>query len=232
MDENQIIKSIELSYDWEEVLNQIIVVEGMDPLDIDVAKLTDAFLEYLQLMDSVDFRVPGRFILIAAILIKMKAEILLEKEEEKKAKELKLPEITIRPLPPLEPPVERKPTRKVTLTDLIDALNKAMRFKQRKESRKERLKKSVETLIKIEEEDIESKIERVMNKILSAGGEIKFSQLHRETTRKEIADNFLSLLHLINRGKVKAFQEEMFGEILIKLAEKVVESDAYGNEAS
>ena len=228
MEIEKIIDTIVISYDWEEVINSIIISENMDPQEIDIVKLTDKFVEYLAMLKDFDFRVPARFILVAAILIRMKMELLLENEKKKKVeKEEKA--IPIKDLPPLEPPVERRPSRKVSLEELVSALNKVMKFKEKKERRMERMRTRVERLIEVEEETIEEKIKRVYNEI-SRRGEVVFTRLVPEWKRDSVVETFLSVLYLVFRSKITAEQEEMFGEIYIKLREKEDEVDQNGKQ--
>ena len=81
IDENKLIQNIVMGSDWQEVLANLVVEEGMDPLSVDIVRLADSFMSYLHRLKDFDFRVPARFILIAAILLRMKCELLLEEEE-------------------------------------------------------------------------------------------------------------------------------------------------------
>jgi segregation and condensation protein A len=214
--ETQMIHTIVSGSDWQEVLTNIIAEEGMDPLQIDIVKLADAFRYYLERLKTFDFRVPARFILIAAILLRMKAELLLVEEEEKmKIKEENIPKFSLENLPPLAAPIIRKTTRKVTLTELINSLQKAFDFKEQKEEKHFRIRNAVEKLIN-EEEDVEEKIKRVFSQIMKKGV-LNFSDLVPVWRRKEIVDAFLPMLYLSNRGKISCEQEEMFKEITIRV---------------
>jgi len=216
-DERKMIKNIFSGMDWQEVLNTIVIEEALDPWDIDIVRLTDAFIEYLYAMKKFDFRIPGRFILIAAILLRMKCEILFQEEEEikeeEKEEEIK---IDLNEIPELSPPMTRRVTRKVTLQELIDALNKAFEFKEKKESRLHRIRRAAIDLIE-ETEDIEDMIERIYRKIRGMGDLIKFSDLVPEWRRREIVSTFIPVLHLANRGNISCEQKEMFKEIFIRI---------------
>ncbi|MBI2233231.1 MAG: segregation/condensation protein A [Candidatus Aenigmarchaeota archaeon] len=217
VDEARLIRTIVLGADWHEVLENIVVDEDLDPLGIDIVKLAEAFMNYLQSIKKFDFRIPARFILVASILLRMKCELLLEEEEKARRQEQKLPEINLENIPQLSPPVVRKPIRKVTLSELISALNKAMEFKEKKETKQVRLRRAVETLIE-PEEDIELRISGIFSKI-SKAGEIKFSDLVPAWKRSEIVDTFMPLLYLCMRSKIYCDQPEMFSEIFIKVRE-------------
>ena len=216
IDESRLIRTIILGSDWQEVLENIVIEDGMNPQDINIIKLADVFTVYLQELKTFDFRIPARFILIAAILLRMKCELMLEEEEEKARMEaVKMPDINLENIPELTAPLVRKPIRKVTLDELIRSLNKAFEFKERKEGKELRMRHAVEGLIE-QEEDIELRITRVYEKIFK-NNEIKFSDLVHPWKRKEIVRVFVPLLHLETRGKVICEQEEFFKDIVIRI---------------
>jgi len=197
----------------------------MDPWSIDIIKLSNAFLGYLQKMEELDLRMPARFILIAAILLRMKSDVLTEKEEkilipesEKEADE------TLRvlaSLPPLQPPLKRIPLRNVSLEELLSALRKAYEVQERRTERKLRIRRAVDVVMPVGEvEDITERINTLLTQINSALGEvesIEFSRLVKRWGRKEIVESLLPLLHLSQDGKINLTQEELFKEIMIKL---------------
>jgi len=212
-----IIRTIVLGADWEEALTAIVVEQGLDPLNLDITKLTDAFMLYLNRLKSFDFRIPARFILIAAILLNMKCEALLQKEEEKldklaaeAAAHLNLDS------PLLIPPVSRQAARPVSLTDLISALNKAFEIKRKKEPLLAVHGKHVPIELPKRAIDVEHKIKEIYSRIRRKGI-IKFSDLVPVWRRTEIISSFMPLLYLANRGKVACEQKEMFKEITIRL---------------
>ena len=194
INEPELIKTIVGASDWEEVLSTIIVEENLDPLDINIVKLTNAFMEYLGKVQSFDFRIPARFILIAAILLSMKCEILLEKEEEEEFKDIDLKQINLNS-PMLALPSIRRPTRKIMLDELVSALNKALEMKKKKES-KIFVRREINI---VEAEDIEEKISSLYEKIKNSGM-IRFSDIVPTWKRKDIIETFIPLLHLTQRG--------------------------------
>ncbi|UCG95203.1 MAG: segregation/condensation protein A, partial [archaeon] len=190
--------------------------------DIDIVKLADALLEYIENMGVLDFKVPSRIIIIAAILLRMKVVLLVEEkeeEEEKKGTEEQL--IDLSQVPDLETPIKRTPRRRVTLEELVGALEKAFRTKDIRETKRVRARKRVEELLE-DEEDIEERIEKLylqINSIIDElkRGEITFEKLVPKWEREEIVSRFLPLLHLCQQGKVSCEQKEIFKDILIKL---------------
>lgn len=56
--------------------------DEIDIYNIPIAKISQEFLEYIQLMQSLDIEVASEFILMAATLLQIKAEMLLRQNEE------------------------------------------------------------------------------------------------------------------------------------------------------
>ena len=214
IDENKLIQTIVAGSDWQEVMSIIVIEEGLNPEDLDITRLADFFIVYLQKLKEFDFRVPARFVLVAAILLRMKCEILLEEEAVKEIRGEEIPPLNIENVPQLLPPIERRPTRNVTLTELMEALNKAIEFKERKEDKHLRMRRAVENLIQ-PEEDIELRIKDVFDNVLRHGTSMKFSDLIPAWKNREIVDILMPLLYLSCRGKIELVQEEFFKDISI-----------------
>lgn len=218
IDENKVMQTIIVGSDWQDVLSTLVAEEGMDPLDLDLIKLADSFMTYLQRLEKFDFRIPARFILVAAILLRMKTELLLEEEQKKQLRQNEqINPINLDEIPTLIPPMIRKPTRNVTLEELVSALNKAFEFKEKKETKNIRMKNAIERLIE-PKEDIESKIEKIYKKIVKEK-QISFRALVPAWTRVDIVETLMPILHLSVRAKVTCDQPEMFQDIIITLRE-------------
>jgi len=210
---------------WEDVIIKIIAEEQMDPWSIDIIKLANAFLSYLQKMEELDLRIPARFILIAAILLRMKSDVLIEKEEKilipESEKEADESLRVLASLPPLQPPLKRIPLRNVSLEELLSALRKAYEVQGRRTERKLRIKRAVDVVLPVGEvEDITERINALLSQINSALSEvesIEFSRLVKRWGRREIVESLLPLLHLSQDGKINLIQEELFKEIMIKI---------------
>lgn len=224
MEEKDIVKMASMESNWEEVLEYIIAEEGMDPWDIDIVKLADALLDYINKMEILDFKVPSRIIIISAIVLRMKVVLLVEEKKEEEEKEEKEEDlIDLSKVPDLETPIKRTPRRRVTLDELVGALEKAFRTKEIREDKKIRAKRRVEELLE-DEEDIEEKIDRLymqINSILDQlkQGEMTFEKLVPDWERNQIVDKLLPLLHLSQQGKISCEQREIFKDIFIKLRE-------------
>ena len=169
MQEETLVRTIVTGADWQDVLSNIIIDQNMDPLNINITKLSAEFMNYVNKLKDFDFRVPARFILIAAILLTMKCEKILEKEEEQlrnmQKREFEKLDIDV---PIVMPPINREPTRKVTLTELINAMSKVLDIKDRKE-RIIPIERKAPDIVLDDIEDIEKRIDNIYTRLKEKG---------------------------------------------------------------
>lgn len=225
MNEQDLLKTVMETESWEDVIYNIVSIEGLDPWDIDIIKLTDSFLKYIESIKMLDFRIPAKIVFVAAILLKLKVETLFPQEDE----EIQIPEENIDEYKlireklseiSLKPPLNRITTRAVTLEELVSALKKAMEVKERKEQRRRILGKNIVNNINLTEEDIEIRIKKLMDEIDTLlkklkTNKVEFSKIVHDWRRDEIVKHFLPLLYLSTRGNVITEQEDFFKEIYI-----------------
>jgi len=227
MEEKNLLEMIINEESWEELIYNIVSYEGMDPWDVDIIKLADSFLKYIEDFKTLDFRIPAKVVLVAAILLKLKSEALspMKVEEMQYFPESGLTVDEFNQIREelsklsLKLPIERHVKRKVTLDELIDALNKAMKVEVKKERIKRVLGKRIKAEIG-EEEDIEVRINDLMSEIDGLllklqSDKVEFSKIVEKWERDDIVRHFMPLLYLSSRGKVETDQEEFFKEILI-----------------
>jgi len=227
MEEQNLLEMILKEESWEELIYNIVPYENLDPWDIDIIKLTDSFLQYIEWIRILDFRIPAKVVLVAAILLKLKSDIISPlkiegteyyPEDMKMLNEYEQIKLELENME-LKPPMERRVKRKVTIDELIDALKKAMRVKQKKDTIRRKLGKRIRAEIG-EEEDIELRIKTLMSDIdllltkLKAD-KVMFSKIIDKWERDEIVRYFMPLLYLSSRGKVNTEQKEFFKEIFI-----------------
>ena len=225
LSDQQLINLMISEPSWEDVIIKIVAEEQMNPWSVDIIKLSNIFLNYLEKMEQLDLRIPARFILITAILLRMKSDVLVEREEKmfipESEKETDETLRVLASLPPLQPPLKRMPLRNVSLEELISALKKAYEIQERRIERKVRIKRAVEiALPPAEAEDITERINKLLTQINEALVEvdsIEFSRIVKRWSRKEIVESIIPLLHLSQDGKIDLTQEELFKEILVKL---------------
>jgi len=223
VEEENILELIIQKESWEEVIYHIVSIEKLDPWNIDLIKLTQNFIKYINKIEELDFRIPAKIVFVAAILLRLKADYLSIFEEEdtfeEVAKGKPFVDLGIDPdLVQLGVPMKRVPKRQVTLNELITALKKALVVRERRVERRRRWRARLEN--QIGEEDITKRIDKVMNEIDKLIKDLKqeklsFRQIVREWNREQIVDRFVPLLHLEQNQKVKTEQEDYFKEIFI-----------------
>jgi len=225
---------------WQSLLHELIKKEQMNPWDVNVSLLTKKYIETIKKLKELDFRISGKVLLAAAILLKMKSNRLLNEDlseldrlltqsEEDLIEELDLEEPRqTQEKHPLIPRTPQPRKRKVSVFDLVKALEKALEVKQR------RVINSIPPMnIKIPKKtkDITQIIKEVYNKIksffiINKQKTLTFSQLVPSKTKEDKIYTFIPLLHLTNQRKVNLEQKEHFGEIEIMInAKKEVDNE-------
>jgi chromatin segregation and condensation protein Rec8/ScpA/Scc1 (kleisin family) len=226
LSDNELIDLMVNEPSWEDVIVRIVAEEQMDPWVIDLVKLADTFGSYVTKLDRLDLRVPARFVLITAILLRMKSDILANKPqrqfiaegatEQKDAELIRL----LASIPPLQAPVKRVPVGSVTMEELLTALRKAFEVKERREQRKLRIRQRVEQVLPVETEDITKRIQALLDQINGAIADIEgsttFKSLVKNWERKDIVKQLLPMLHLSQEGKITHEQPVLFDDIIIK----------------
>lgn len=230
MDAAQLYDMVETHEDWEVFIIDTVRKEKMDPWDIDVGVLAEKCLNRIRLMKVFDFRVPGKVVLSAAILLRMKSDSIVLRDisqiaqeyAEQFAEDLDMGEDRPPPeFPLLEPMVIRAPKSKVTLDDLLVSLRKVLKEKERKAIRREEMSVAPFKL-EIPEYNIGEAIEKLLTRIkelVSGKPFITFFGLLKKRTKRDIARTIIPVLHLSNDGLLRLEQEKMFGPIKIYLTE-------------
>jgi len=222
---------------WQEVIYDLINTEQLNPWDINITILTDKYLEQIQKFEEANFFVSGKVLLAAALLLRIKSEILLNKyiksideilfgKKEKKQQILErieiedeIPELILRtPLPRF---------KKVTLKELIESLNKAINTENRRIKKeiidKNALRESSFSLPK-RKFSIKNKIREMYQNLFEhfeknqGKKKVSFTEFIGKD-KEERRISFLPLLHLENQKKIWLEQEKHFGEIYIWLKE-------------
>ncbi len=64
-----------------DLLLYLIRRQNLDILDIDVAEITEQYMQYVELMDAMQFELAGEYLLMAAVLAEIKSRMLLPRAE-------------------------------------------------------------------------------------------------------------------------------------------------------
>jgi segregation and condensation protein A len=227
-----------------DLLLYLIQKEEVDIYDIPIAKITDQYLEYLELMQLMDLNIAGEFLVMAATLMHIKSKMLLPPDENQ------------------EEAVEEDPR-----AELVKRLLEYKKFKEAaaelatKESSQKHFFARVGSGIKVDELEkpdeffeaslfdlitaftkvlkdipkevfykvvkdeytVSEKIHDILH-LLVERNTMLFTELFRTGRNKfEIVTIFLALLELIKMKEVIVRQPAQFGEIeIIRNTEKIV----------
>jgi segregation and condensation protein A len=216
---------------WQDIIYDLINTEQLDPWDIDIIKLTEAYLIKIEAIEEADFFVSSKVLLAAALLLRIKSEILLDKyiksiDEilfgKKEEKKYSMERIELEDeIPELIPKSPIPRMRKVTLKELMEALNKAIVTENRR-IKKEILNKNAlrEVGVSLPERkiSIKDKIKEIYDKIINNLKEEKKKVSYSEligSDRDEKILSFFPLLQLEHQQKIWLDQEAHFDEIYI-----------------
>ena len=217
-----------------DLLLHLIKRDEIDIYDIPIAHITQQYLEYIELMRSLDLEVAGEFLVMAATLMRIKAKMLLplpavgEEEEEGDPREelvqrlieyrqfkeaastLKVREeerrlLFERGMLPGADEAGPLPLAPATLFDLLDALNRVML----------RMPEQAVYDVRAEAYDVEDKMSLIARTVAELGS-VTFNTLMQACrARAEVIVTFIALLELVKLGQVGVAQAEPFGDIEI-----------------
>lgn len=220
---------------WQEIIYDLINTEELDPWDINIVILADKYLEAIKELDEGDFFVSSQVLLAAALLLRIKSEILLSDyiksiddilfgKEEHNKRILERIELEGE-IPELMPKSPMARFKKVTLNELLESLNKAIITENRR-IKKEIIKKNAirETAISLPKKrmmNIKDKIKQIHQKLKShlnseEKKKVSYTDLIGQDREERIL-SFYPLLQLENNSKVWLEQEKHFHEIFVWL---------------
>ena len=220
---------------WQAIIYDLINSEQLDPWDIDLAVLSNKFLVKVRLLEEANFFISSKVLLAASLLLRLKSEILLnkdlpslddilygKKEDKKYSQErIELDE----DVPELVPRTPLPRFKKVTLQELIQALSHAISTESRRIKRVLVLKQhELEAQIPFPKrlfnlhEKISSLYSKLKRMFVNSDERVAFSSLDAVTPEERLI-TFVSLLHLDNQQKIWLEQDGHFEEIWVLLKE-------------
>jgi segregation and condensation protein A len=210
-----------------EILVRLAKDNEIDPWNINIIEVADKFLEQLESHRS-DIRYFGRTLHYAAILLRMKADAIIDEKEGEAEEKEELDHFDIEEYPIPEPQIRRRSKRPVTLEELISELKKAEKVEIRRVARskekgagKKKPILSVDDILSVaHEEKIEeniSKLNVILNEKFKQKDVITLGELLDHNTDKIIT--YISLLFMATRKEIWLEQPELFGELYITRGE-------------
>jgi len=215
-----------------DLLLHLIRQEQVNIYDIPIARITDEYLRYLNLMQELDLTVAGDFLVMAAQLIELKSRMLLprdplaEAEEEldpradlvnrllehekfKAASQMLWSRATVEQAVFTRAEIETDTNNPEVTVGLFDLLRVFQEILARHKE---------EVMLEIEREEVTmaEMIERLRNMVRSAGELNLVTFFERAGSRRGLVVAFLSVLELVRLSEISLVQRETFGEIIAR----------------
>jgi segregation and condensation protein A len=217
---------------WQDIIYDLINTEQLDPWNVNLIILTEKYLERIEQLEEEDFFISSQVLLAAALLLRIKSEILLNKHlksiddilfnrvQDSKKYEYERIELD-EEIPGLVPRSPMPRFKRVTLQELMESLNKAIITENRR-IKKEIVNKNAirESSISLPKRtiNIRDRIKEIFDMLTGHFREnqdqtkIAYSIFVGLDKEKRI-EYFAPLLHLENQKKIWLEQKEHFKEI-------------------
>ncbi len=211
--------------DWDLLFSHL--ARDMDPWAVDLVELVRRFRGYLEELKALELEVPGRMLHAGAVLLRMKSDFLREEERDPPTLEEVVEEVAaevpvaeeVYIAPEFTLPLLRRPRARASLADLRRALQAALAHGARKRDGRRELDPA-DLGMELSGEPFSRRTRRLLKKLLSlvnGNRVIPFRLLLRRRDPREQVARFMELLHLDAEGKVRLFQQEFLGEVLIEV---------------
>ena len=218
-----------------DLLLHLIKKEEVDIYDIPVARITDEYLQYLNLLETMNLDLAGEYLVMAATLTHIKSRMLLPPSEEDAEEPEEDPRadlvhqlveyqrfreaaaalgeraVLARDVFRRDPAVPETDhgdgvrLRDVTVTDLLEAFREVM---------ERSLRESFHEVIH-EEISVEECVQDIIRR-MEIDGPMRFRDVFAGApSRRRLVATFLALLELVKRQAIRARQEEDGAEILL-----------------
>ena len=205
---------------WKDILVELVKKEELNPWDIDIVDLVEHYIEAVKRLKVLDLRIPANIILAAAILLRLKSDMLEieEQTEEMQAMDdIPAPYVAV---DALSMRLRLPPKRRIALNELIGALEEAMKLKEYKEAQAA-VPEFRPTPMIFNHADVEVDVENVyslVKKNIDGSKMVTYSALcDVAKSENSLLQVFIPLLFLANKNRVLMLQESFFGEILVSL---------------
>ncbi len=219
-------------FTWQDLLYQLVRSEQMDPWDINVSLVTKRFIETIKALENLDFRLSGKVVLAASILLKLKTESFYDddlNELDQLFTQAEDNEMAINQFddgfindffdvdhasrieddspPDIKMKTPQPRERKVSIYDLVDGLEKALKVYEKKTVRRLEMEE-IEEEKKKEKRRLKDKardINRMMENVFS-----KVTDMFNELKRKKIFFSDLISNNTTKEDKIMTFMPLVF----------------------
>ncbi|MFH0738500.1 MAG: segregation/condensation protein A [Candidatus Omnitrophota bacterium] len=220
-----------------DLLLYLVKKDHLNIYDIPIAKVTEQYLQYIELMRLLDLNIAGEFLVMAATLIQIKSKMLLPAEENQQIQEEEDPRQEL-----IKRLLEYEKFKEIAQNLREREVNQQEIFKRPKLDNKEEgqpagtevyfeaslfdliaafsqaledVPKEIFYEVIKDEFTIEDKVHTILHMMLVENS-VQLSKLFKEAKNKiEIVVTFLAILELIRMKEIVARQKGFFGEIEI-----------------
>lgn len=224
-----------------DLLLYLIRREEVDIYDIPIARVTQQYIQYVEVLRQLDPEAVSEFLVLAATLMEIKSRTLLPtppveegdddiidprlelvrqlleyrkfKDAARQLDEAADLQAQKQARSPVLPPhsPDEVELENLNIWDLFDAFNRLLEQTGRREA--------VHT-IGVDDTPITLHAEDILDSIERAGGAQNFEEVFAGRPRPEMIGLFLALLELIRQRRIRVSQDEPFGPILIHLLDR------------
>ncbi|MFP4523350.1 MAG: segregation/condensation protein A [Candidatus Woesearchaeota archaeon] len=232
---------------WKDLIYNVVREEGMNPWDVDVSLLSKKFIDMIDTLKEMDFRVSGKMVLTSSLLLKLKSDnlmndgfgaldALINGQEESVDQEFQEDSFEYEQhelqqfLNDEKKLVARTPQpreRKVSVFDLVTALEQALSTDLRRQRvlSQQDVKKEQQLTQGKSTFDLANAMTTLQSKLKSFFYNKKTTVFFKDllpqnSSKQETVFTFLPLLHLENQQKVEMNQKDHFGPIAVTLFDK------------
>ena len=217
-----------------DLLLYLIKRQNLDILEINVAELTEQYMQYVRLMDAMCFELAAEYLVMAAMLAEIKSRMLLprsqdlqEDEDDPRAQlirrlqeyeRFKKAAEDIKAMPreerdffvaEIEPPVDDrpKPQPHLELQELLVALGDVLQRADMFESHR----------VQLEPLSTRERMGRILDQLQSGDGFVDFAAFFTpEEGRAGVVVTFLAIMELIKESLIEIVQSEPFAPIHVR----------------
>jgi len=191
----------------------------IDIYDIPISLITQQYLEYLEMMKIMDLDVAGEFVLMAATLIRIKAQMLLpktdeEEEEEDPRAQLVLALLEYKKYKELSGMLKEKESEESKFFPRID-----FSYLETENKKKDEIEVGLGDLLAAFKRVCQSAPKETFHQILNYlkhRGKVKFAELFLDNPiRLVMVVTFIAILELIRLRKIKIVQKKSFSQIWV-----------------
>ncbi|MBU0985047.1 MAG: segregation/condensation protein A [candidate division Zixibacteria bacterium] len=215
-----------------DLLLYLIRREEVDIYDIPIARITNQYLRYVEMMQTLNLEVAGEFILVAATLIRIKTRLLLPQDDEdgedtdpreelimalveyrkyKEAGEILRDRALIEERNYVPPSAVEKIDGRVDLEPATSLYDLVIAFKEVISTRRDELTHNVDT----EEVAIEDRMVVIL-RLLKNRDYAAFAELFADIPRRVAAVvTFLAMLELARARRIRLYQAIPFSELRV-----------------